>query len=99
MPWPLALLVTLALLAAIMVSPMPVGWAIVLFSAAWAAYDSTRIEIRRYKTGMALHPFGIFVGVALLWIIGFPWYLIVRGRIKSGALTPKASAAEPLPPA
>ena len=66
MPWPLAIILTIGLLAASMYVPLWASWAIVLFSAAWAALDSTQIGIRRYKSGIALHPFAIFIGIALL---------------------------------
>lgn len=56
----------------------------VVGTAIWAAIDSSRIELRRYKSGIAYGPTILFLGVALLWIVGFPWYLVVRGRIKEG---------------
>ena len=84
MAWPLALLVTLGLLLLGSQGPAILMVLIVVGTAAWAAYDSKEIGLQRYKSGIALSPPTLFVAIALLWIAGFPWYLIVRGQIKAG---------------
>ena len=66
------------------VTGLPLVTGMVAVTAAWAAWDSTQVRVRDYKSGMALHPAGVFLGIALLWIVGFPWYLAVRYRIKRG---------------
>ncbi|GAH67126.1 unnamed protein product, partial [marine sediment metagenome] len=53
----------------------------VLGTASWAASDSSKIELKKYKTGLAKTPIGIFFEIILIWIIAFPWYLAVRGKI------------------
>lgn len=56
----------------------------VLGTSLWASVDSGTIQLSRYKSGIALKPFMLFLGCLLLWIAAFPWYLSVRYRIKSG---------------
>ena len=89
MPWPIAILVTLGLLIVGMQGPIDVMILMVLGTAAWAAYDSKGIGLQRYKSGISLSPPALFVGIVLLWIAAFPWYLIVRGQIKAGTATLK----------
>jgi len=98
MGWPQAILLTAFLvLASVAVSfatdinAMPI---VVGGTALWAAVDSHTIELKRYKSGLSYGPIVLCVAVALLWIIAFPWYLVVRHRIKSGRADLKATAAE-----
>ena len=67
-------------------------WAMVLATAAWAAFDSSKLRAHEYKSGVALKAPALFLGIALLWILGFPWYLIFRERVKSGRAIRKADA-------
>ena len=60
--------------------------------ALWAAIDSSKIQLRLYKSGIACHPVVLFFGIALLWIIGFPWYLSMRYKIKTGTAILKDGA-------
>ena len=60
--------------------------------ALWAAIDSSKIHLRLYKSGIACHPVVLFFGIACLWIIGFPWYLSVRYKIKTGTAILKDGA-------
>jgi hypothetical protein len=85
MPWPHAIGVTLALLILGFWGPGILMILIIVGTAAWAAYDSKQIGLQRYKSGISLSPLALFVALILLWIAGFPWYLIVRGHIKTGA--------------
>ena len=98
MRWSLAILLTAFLvLASVAVflatefNAMPI---VVGGTALWAAVDSCTIELTRYKSGLSYGPIVLFIVVALLWIIGFPWYLVVRHRIKTGRAELKATAAE-----
>ena len=50
----------------------------------WIATDSKKIEIKKYKSGISYGPVVLFIATLLLWIVAFPWYLIVREKIKSG---------------
>lgn len=61
----------------------------ILASGLWAAIDSSKIQLRKYPSGISYHPVILFLAVSLLWVIGFPWYLAVRYKIKKGLLAPK----------
>ena len=62
----------------------PLSWFMILGTAIWAAIDSSKIQLKRYKSGISYGPVVLFFGIALLWIIGFPWYLSMRYKIKTG---------------
>ena len=94
-PWPraatgggtdpglLAFLLTLVCIVLMfVVTPVPV----VLLSALWAAWDSSKIDLPRYKTGIAYPPVVLFLLVGLLWIVGFPWYVYARQKVQRGEL-------------
>ena len=57
----------------------------VIITAVWAGINASRIELKRYKTKL-LDGKRVFLIVLLLWIIGFPWYLSVKEKIKQGLL-------------
>jgi hypothetical protein len=67
-------------------------WIMVLGTALWAAIDSSKIQLKRYKSGISYHPIVLFFACALLWIVGFPWYLTTRYKIKSGTAVIKQDA-------
>jgi hypothetical protein len=69
-----------------------VTWIMVLSTALWSAIDSSKIHLQRYKSGIAYGPVVLFIGCALLWVIGFPWYLSMRYKIKNGTAILKDSA-------
>ena len=69
-------------------------WILVLGTTAWAAIDSAKLDLKKYKTGIAYGPVVLFIAVALAWIIGFPWYLVVRHQIKAGTLPLKQPAPQ-----
>jgi hypothetical protein len=50
----------------------------------WVAVDSSRIGLKRYKSGIAYGPVLLFFACMMLWIVGFPWYLTTRHNIKTG---------------
>jgi hypothetical protein len=84
----IAILFTIGLLAAcIVISALirfNLTWIMVPGTALWAAIDSSKIQLKRYKSGISYGPFVLFIGVAFLWIVGFPWYLSMRYKIKTG---------------
>ena len=88
MPWLLAILITLLLFAGSIAVYVVTGFNVMAFvvigTALWVAYDSRALDLRRYKSGLAYGPIILFFAVILLWIVVFPWYLIVRYRITSG---------------
>ena len=90
MKWYWAILFTLAILGATLVLSELVGfnlvWILIFATAVWAAIDSSRLQLKKYKSGIAYGPIVVFVVVALLWIVGFPWYLVARYKIRHGLL-------------
>ena len=81
-PFTLALLILTAILSS--VTDLPLILILVPGTSLWAAFDSRKIALTRYKSGIAYGPGKLFFGIAFLWIIGFPWYLAVRHRILAG---------------
>lgn len=69
-----------------------VTWVMVLITAIWAAVDSSKIRLKLYRSGISVGPVILFLGFLLLWIIAFPWYLIVRHKILTGAAVLKDGA-------
>lgn len=57
---------------------------LVVVSSIWAAIDSSKVQLKKYKSGISSTPLVLFVDCALLWIVGFPWYLSMRYKIKNG---------------
>jgi len=68
------------------------GWFIVLGTGIWAAVDSAKIQLKRYKSGISYGPVVIFICFVGLWIVAFPWYLIMRYKIKTGTAVLKDGA-------
>lgn len=89
-----AILFTIGLVAASLIISEVVGfdttWLLILGSSLWAAYDSSKIQLIKYKSGISYGPVVLFIGMALLWIIGFPWYLSMKHKIQSGTAQLKA---------
>lgn len=65
----------------------------VLGTAVWAAIDSSKIQLKRYKSGISYGPLMLFLGFLFLWIVAFPWYLIVRYKVKTGTAILKDGAS------
>jgi len=68
------------------------SWFMILGTAIWAAIDSSRIQLKRYKSGISYGPVILFLGLLLFWIVTFPWYLAVRYKIKNGTAILKDGA-------
>jgi hypothetical protein len=66
----------------------------VLGTSIWAAIDSSKIGLRRYKSGISYGPVVLFIACALLWIVGFPWYLSMRYKIRAGTAVLKDEIAK-----
>ena len=83
-----AILITLGLfvLCGVITAVTHINAALFMFlgTSLWAAIDSTKIELVKYKSGISYGPVVLFFACAFLWIVGFPWYLIVRNKIKTG---------------
>lgn len=61
-------------------------------TAAWAAWDSDRIRVRDYVSGVSYSPVVLFFAISMCWGVGFPWYLAVRSRIRNGTQPRKCEA-------
>lgn len=89
----LAIVITVSLLVACyIVSALiyfDLTWILIGVTSFWAAIDSKRIELNRYKLGFACRPIVLFCLCYLLWILIFPWYLWARFKINAGALVLK----------
>jgi hypothetical protein len=107
MKTPYAIAFTIALFVAdVVISSIihfDLTWMMILGTALWAAIDSSKLELKRYKSGIAYGPVVLFFACALLWIVGFPWYLSMRHKIRTGTAVLKDEVASlppppPLPP-
>ncbi len=75
------------LLAVFAISTRHVLAAVVVFcTAGIAAFDSTHLHLRRYKTWLSYGPVGLFVVCALFWPFAIIWYFVVRIRIARGTM-------------
>jgi hypothetical protein len=75
------------ILAAVAVSTGEFLLPIVAFcSAGIAAFDSTHIRLRQYRTWLSYGPIGLFIVCALFWPFALIWYFIVRVRIARGTM-------------
>ena len=84
--WVAVVLVT-CVLAACAVATGHFLFAVVAFSTAgMAAFDSTHVQLRRYKTWLSYGPVGLFVVCALCWPFAVVWYFVVRVRIARGTM-------------
>ena len=90
MKWYWAILFTVAILLPCLFSSQVIGfdltWILVVGTSLWAAIDSSKINLRAYKSGISYGPVFLFVLHLLLWIAAFPWYLSVRYKIRNGLL-------------
>lgn len=59
-----------------------VTWYVTFATALWAAIDSARIQLKRYRYGVGPLPF--FFLCLLSWLIVFTWYLWMRRKILMG---------------
>ena len=66
---------------------------LIFVSSLWAALDAETIQARNYQTGLPRHQIGLFLVVLMVWVIGFPWYPVVRWQILEGRAKPLASTS------
>lgn len=65
---------------------------LVLGTSAWVAIDANTHKLAYYKNGLG-GPTSACLCTLLLWIIGFPWYLAIRSRIRAGVATVNSSTS------
>jgi hypothetical protein len=99
LPVSLAILFTVVVVIILVVIPdekitTACGLLLALSSALWAERDAKRIGLREYRTKIPVY--SISALMFWLWAVAFPWYLVVRSRIKAG-VTPKLAVPRPLP--
>ncbi len=75
-----------------------VSWILVGITSIWAAIDSNKIELTRYKLGGSWRPIVLFALCNLVWIIVFPWYLWARFKIKAGEAVLREEKPAPVGP-
>jgi hypothetical protein len=84
-----AILITLAIIVCCVMTDIHTGYnpkaTMVIITSVWVAYDSVQIQLRTYKSGISYGPVVLFATCVILWLVAFPWYLVVRQKIKSGA--------------
>ena len=88
-PWITALAVTAALVGGMLFVHrlVPTWWsagAVIGLSAVWAAWDSARIGLLRYRSQMANDPVMVLCMCCMLWLLFFPWYVVIRQGIRRG---------------
>jgi len=59
-----------------------VHWYMMLATTLWAAIDSSKLQLKRYRSGVG--PVAFFFLCMLFWLAGFPWYLWMRQKILAG---------------
>ena len=93
-----ALFVTLALFTVSvkvsLATETNLSFLMVLGSAAWASIDSAALGLQRFKSRLAVSPVAVFLAIALLWILCFPTYLMLRQKIQAGELELKDPPAD-----
>ncbi len=90
MRWLVALVVSTIILvgtteANILTGSIWPGVFVLFVSAAWAANDSWRLQLHKYRRG-SMGPVVVFFGVLLAWVILFPLYLVRRSQCAAGEL-------------
>ena len=60
------------------------GYTFYFASSLWVAIDSSKMQLKRYKSGVSYGPVALFIGCILLWLVAVPWYLWMRYQIESG---------------
>jgi hypothetical protein len=84
----IAILVTIGLLAACGLIRLLTGinglGLLVVGTSVWAGIDSSKLHLRRYQSGISYGPVALGILCAMFWIVGFPWYLSMRYKIRTG---------------
>lgn len=68
--------------------------AVAFSTAGIAALDSMQVQLRRYRSGIAYGPVGLFLACSLFWPVALIWYFFVRVRIARGTMPLKDEICE-----
>jgi len=74
---------------------MLVGFVLVIGSAIWASKESRRLQFATYSMSFPRRPSVAFVLIALMWFIGFPWFLATRRGVMRGAIRKQSDVSPP----
>jgi hypothetical protein len=84
-PWKAILLTYVLYVACVCLSHLvhfPLYLVFILVTTLWAAIDSSKHQLRLYRSGVG--PFAFFFLCLCFWLAGFPWYLWMRYNIIAG---------------
>jgi hypothetical protein len=94
-PW-LAIIFTIGLVAVVygvsLVINFNLFWFLILGTSLWAAIDSSKLQLSRYRSSISGPPVMVFIGCAFLWLVVFPWYLSMRYSIQHGTAVLKSTS-------
>ena len=98
MKWLLAIFIAAGLLAACYAISafiyFDLSWILIGITSLWAAIDSKKIGLYRYKLGISCRPVVLFCCCYLLWVFIFPWYLWARFKINAGEVDLKEESPD-----
>jgi hypothetical protein len=57
---------------------------VVVGTSVWAGIDSAMHQLRKYQSGISYGPVALGPLCAMFWMVGFPWYLSMRYKIRRG---------------
>jgi hypothetical protein len=57
---------------------------LIIGTSIWVGIDSFKINLIKYKSGIAYQPEVLGILCAMFWFVCFPWYLSVRYKIRKG---------------
>jgi len=66
-------------------------WFLIPGTSLWAAIDSSKLHLNRYRSPISGPPVVVFIGCAALWLLVFPWYLAMRHNIRNGTAVLKVA--------
>ena len=57
---------------------------VIVGASVWVGVDSSQTCLAMYESGISYRPVTLGVLCSMLWIVAFPWYLVMRHRIRTG---------------
>jgi hypothetical protein len=68
---------------------------VIVGTSVWMFVDAWRLDLRTYKSGIAVYPFVLFTAGLVVWPVIFPAYVVVRSKILAEQLPKRTSSARP----